>query len=509
MSCKSGIEPLKLGFSNVTLLSNGQALSNGVAVQVGTPGQILALTPSTLSNNTLLTNSAFCASNNSACISTIGGGFNPSDSSTYESTTIDAWNGSLENVAYYDALLNVHGTYFNDDLTIGVNQKAQTIPGFPFLLANLKSSFYPQLGIGSNSTFINSVVDAGLAPSRSYSFFAGIYSSLRAGVLIIGGSAERFYQGTLYTKNNTNPIGGISFRVENMVYEEHGRTTSLMPDNANYFDAFVDPFYPTLVVANSTAERFGSVTNGTYDSELGLYTYPTATAPKGNITITLDNNLTTTIPYYALFDPPAYDNGILSIYRNGTTSTTYGVVATWSVYGAAPPTGNGALFGMPYAAMVYIMQDYERNTVSIANANQDAEIGGSVTPICSLKDSTSSGSNHTGAIAGGVVGGVVGLALIALLAWFLWRRKKTAANVGSAPLEKDTSDEAPSELKSELATSGTVVHNRASVEKPADPVGQATEMSNETSRVEMSGSQQRPPAELPSDANVVRSELPA
>lgn len=519
MPCKSGIAPLQMGFSNVTLEPNGQSVtSNGIAMAVGSPGQIIAITPSTLSNNTIIMNRGHCAYNDIACVGTIGGGFNASQSSTFMQTTLDAWNGSVQDAAYYDALLNVPGTYFNDDLTIGVKQEPQTFTGFPLLLASLKSSFYSQLGIGSNSTFIDRVVEAGFAPSRSYSFFAGIYSSVQAGVLVIGGYSDRFYEGELYTKSLDGMTNEIHFGVTKMVYEEDGQTTDLMPDNFTEFRGYIDPFYPTLIMPNSTATKFATATNATYLPKVGLFSYASTAVPKGNITVTMENNITTVIPNYALFDPPAYDNGILSVYRNGSESVVYGMITTWETYGST--VEDIAVFGMPYAAMIYIIQDYERQTASIGNANQNAQIGGDLTAICSLNKFSHGSSNHAGAIAGGVVGGVVGLALIALLGWFLWRRKKraTAANretkdvsevpgvaAGAAAIPQTP---AAGSEKPELSASDSVVRNRSSVEKPTDFNGDAAELSSGSTRVEMPGSD-IPPSELPGQENkVVMSELP-
>ncbi|WWC91691.1 uncharacterized protein L201_006637 [Kwoniella dendrophila CBS 6074] len=49
--------------------------------------------------------------------------------------------------------------------------------------------------------------------------------------------------------------------------------------------------------------------------------------------------------------------------------------------------------------------------------------GTNTTSSASGNDKSGGSSSNTGAIAGGVVGGVVGLALVAILAWFLFRRK--------------------------------------------------------------------------------------
>lgn len=525
MSCKSGIKPLQLAFSNITLTNNGQANSHGIAIQVGTPGQILAITPSTLGNNTILTNKGTCGSStNTSCIQSIGGGFDPSTSSSFIATTANAWNGSVTDYTFYQTLVNTPATYFNDKVTVASNQESFALPGFPLLLNPDQADIYSQLGIGANSTFIGRLIQAGLAPSNSWSFFAGVYSQVKTGLLILGGYADRFHQGELLWKNVTSENGDLWYDVTSMVYEDGSQTVDLMPAGSNWFRAFVDPYYPSMVVSNSTLQKFGKATNGTYLTKYGLWSYPSNAVPTGNITITLMNNLTTTIPNHALFDPPAYDNGVLSDFRKGSTSTVYGVLESWSAWVTEEPTDNRALFGMPYAAFVYLVRDYERNTAAIANADQTAQIDGDATPICSLQDSSHGSSNHAGAIAGGVVGGVVGLALIAFLVWFFLRRKKRAA-AAKQPEEKDAAFATPKTPaggeKSELATSGTVVHNRSSVEKPASPAVGTAEMSNATSRVEMPGTvapppvemhgtQEPPPTELPGgQGKAVRAELPA
>ncbi|EXJ53726.1 uncharacterized protein A1O5_12975 [Cladophialophora psammophila CBS 110553] len=71
------------------------------------------------------------------------------------------------------------------------------------------------------------------------------------------------------------------------------------------------------------------------------------------------------------------------------------------------------------------------------------------------------GSSHTGAIAGGVVGGVVGLGLIARFAYFLGTRRsrKTAAPGVSPP--------PPSELKS-----SHIPNSPSTMQKPSPEMGQ-------------------------------------
>lgn len=492
MSCSTQIEPLQLRFSNVTLTNDGRANSNGIALQIGSPGQILSLTPTTLLNNTAVTNRETCSSStNTSCIESIGGGFNPSDSSSFRTATSDSWNGSVE--TDLDSLINVPSTYFNDILALS---SSRTLPGFPLLLQPAGAAVFSMLGLGANSTFINRLVEAGLAPSRSWSFFAGVYSDIRAGALIIGGYAERFYQGTLHSKNVTDACA-VCFEVARMEYRQGSTTTNLLPDGNGNFTVAVDPYYPFLIVPDSMLDKFGNATNGVWSSLLGMHSYSPDSVPTGEIVVTLANGLATTIPNNALFNPPAYDNGLLSAYRND--SMVYGVFSGLSDWGVQ--SDDSAVFGMPFAAMVYLIHDFERHTVSIANANQGAEVGGDATAICPPDSESGGTSNHAGAIAGGVVGGVVGLALIIFLAWFFRRRKKRKTVQAEA-----SADDSKSELPYDAITKQPPESSAKASGKP-DPLSQ--EMSADSARVELAGTEDMPPREMPADSKIIRSELPA
>lgn len=94
-------------------------------------------------------------------------------------------------------------------------------------------------------------------------------------------------------------------------------------------------------------------------------------------------------------------------------------------------------------------------TTSLATTTSAAVSSGTNTPSSTSSSPTSSpssggggGSSHTGAIAGGVVGGVLGLALLALLGFFLARRNRNK-NAGGAGRVGSGDSLAP-----EMATAG-------------------------------------------------------
>jgi len=168
--------------------------------------------------------------------------------------------------------------------------------------------------------------------------------------------------------------------------------------------------------------------------------YLASNVPSGNLTVTLSNGLETTIPNYALFDPPALDGGILQYGRN--TSLVYGLFESLAYTSQDDSYAEiEAILGLPYSAWVYIIRDFERNNVSIATAaNVTAQnFPSRYTPICSINDKKSTLSHHrsnAGAIAGGVIGGIALLALICLAVWWFFLRKRKSKNTGAVdPLE--------------------------------------------------------------------------
>lgn len=519
MSSSSQPQPLLLKYTNNTVSTDDGAISNGIAFQLGEPPQLFSLTPSTLLNNTYFNSLSTCGSNpNDTCIASIGGGFTPSASSTFRASNINAFNGSAETNG--DVLIGQPALYFNDVLTI---DSGRALYGFPALLQR-NVNIYGALGIGKNSTFINWLADSGFIPSRSWSLFTGVYAKARGGALILGGYADRFYTGQLHTKNITDgAFCPACFNVSGLEYEAGGVTVNLLPDANQSMWTVIDPYWPTLIVPDECLWKFGNATQGDWHYSDFSFHYPSNNVPTGNITVTLDNGLKTTIPWSALFDPPAYDNGILANGRNN--SEVYGMLQPWWAYTAANVPANTAVFGMPYAAFVYIIRDYERDQVKIANANQDAMITGNTTTISSTgSEGGKKGGSHTGAIVGGVVGGVVGLLLILALLWFFLRRRKrsqqTKGAEGAASKTEDSDESAKSELPVYSATPHDTPHatplTSNTSEKPelptagaeADPP-QELPVNRSNTTQELPGEPQTPVKELPGEGKVIRSELPA
>ena len=121
------VKPLTLPWSNVTVSTNGVAVTRGIELGIGTPNQIFSLRPSTTLNNTLLSNVLDCGSEtNTTCVGGKGGVYDSSKSSTYAVSIKDRWNGStLDTETATGAYV-----YFNDVIDF---QSDATVYGFPLV----------------------------------------------------------------------------------------------------------------------------------------------------------------------------------------------------------------------------------------------------------------------------------------------------------------------------------------------------------------------------------------
>ena len=121
------IAPLSLPWSNVTVSTNGVAVTRGIELGIGTPNQIFSLRPSTTLNNTRLSNVVDCGSEaNTSCVGGKGGVYDSSKSSTFVVSIKDRWNGSAADTETATGSY----VYFNDFIDFRSNG---SIWGFPLV----------------------------------------------------------------------------------------------------------------------------------------------------------------------------------------------------------------------------------------------------------------------------------------------------------------------------------------------------------------------------------------
>ncbi|KIW68716.1 hypothetical protein PV04_04640 [Phialophora macrospora] len=450
MTCANTASPLLLRWTNITVSSDNRALSRGIALELGSPPQILSLLPAIGNNNTFVFNAADCAtSTNDSCIGPKGGVFDPSKSTTYRQTSQTTWNGSqtreLEGGSYI---------YFNDYLGVTTSS---TIYGFPVFMDQY-GRFQSGLGLGPSSTFLNATVNAGDAPTTSWGLWTGSRSVDNPvdGLLVIGGYDSARVAAD-FTEFKSRQDCYTCTEIVNMTYEWDGGSASLL-SASEVMQISIEPYERSLPVRDDIFQTFLNVSGGYWDPDQGLIAYPVSNPPTGNLSVTLQGGYQTTIPASELFIAPRTYNSA------GQYSISNDSILVSHIQNGTDPTKLIA-WGIPFLTMNYLKVEWDRGAWSLAPAyRQDfGAVGGAlVQPLCtglttpsptvsptslppspnptstglgSSSGSAASGSatpepHHTnvGAIAGGVVGGVVGLTAILVLGWlFLRQRKRTRA----------------------------------------------------------------------------------
>jgi len=127
MACANDAPPLQLPWKDIAITINDNAVSRGIAVEIGTPPQFFSLRPGLGGNNIFVFDVTDCGTtSNLSCVTELGGVIDPSNSTTFEKTIQSAWNGTQG--SWIDT--NYTYTFFNDKLTIG----NASIPGFPLYI---------------------------------------------------------------------------------------------------------------------------------------------------------------------------------------------------------------------------------------------------------------------------------------------------------------------------------------------------------------------------------------
>ena len=307
------------------------------------------------------------------------------------------------------------------------------------------------LGLGPGSSFLDAAVASGSAPAKAWGLWVGSRSVVEPveGALWIGGYdtsrvADKFTDFTTYPSCPTCVI------VTNITYEHTGGSASLFSNDTETLLVALEPYTRSLNVPQDVFLRFANASGGTVGTDpgtTGLLTFPLLT-DLGNLSITLKNGYQTTIPSDELFLPPRAFN------KEGIYNVTNSTYLLGALANSTEAPQKAFDWGIPYLVMNYMVLDYDQKLFRMAPAVQGpfGEGQGSlVEPLCkgvaaqttsaaitpsptkASATATATPVHHNktnvGAIAGGVVGGVLGLALVAIFLFLLLRsgRKERAA----------------------------------------------------------------------------------
>ncbi|KAK5096491.1 hypothetical protein LTR70_001665 [Exophiala xenobiotica] len=327
--------------------------------------------------------------------------------------------------------------------------------GFPIGIPRLQwdngySILHP-LGMGPNSSYLNTLLDAGSIGARVWSLYWGRMwtdDNPLDGSMVLGGYDERLTMGPNYTapldysgicstglKTNVIDIT-LNFRGgKDVKLLEDETPACIVPTRQNLLglEASYQTLFQNLTETDTVGDSFGV--------HWGSMLFDADNAYDGDITISLATGLSVRIPNDQ-FVPPAveYDrNGsrIFNESRKAVLMERLGV--------------NTVTLGRYFLTASYLMVDYEEDTFTMWNANPTTAsslkpvVRKDATNICS-NSTLGTGANNTptqedpdspspprklstGAMAGIIVGAVALALVTALAALFLWRKKRQQANV--------------------------------------------------------------------------------
>lgn len=294
------------------------------------------------------------------------------------------------------------------------------------------------LPLGQNSSFLAAVTQAKVAPSSVWGLDAGDRSlSPRDGKLVVGGYDSSRVSGNLTTFplgtwTNQQPCP-LQVTVSELLYSTpDGFNYSLFGTAPDGVTGCIEPQQQRFTFLPSMVERFAMLT--AYNSSYPGLIFPTDSRPSGTLRIELDNGYTTTIPNDHLFIPKRGSD------KNGQyVVTNSSILETGIAYNVDDSDADvQVILGGLFLTYNYIVVDYDNNQFQMAPTVQgDQGSGAEITTVCKptpfipgpevshqAHSSGTNGTSRAAAIAGGTVGGVVGLTAIAALCYFLARKRR-------------------------------------------------------------------------------------
>jgi hypothetical protein len=517
------VAPLYLPIQNNTL-DDGVASNRGIYCQLGNQQEGFRIT-FTL-NTTRIRNSRDCDLQGNAtavtgCEGASGGVY--STNGTFEAAPPGTFNSTLDPAPMGAQVINGYdtATFF----------AGLTVPKFPFQVWSKQDATNKStMAFGADSSVLKALRHVNVIPSRFMGIFMGSRSQNQPldGHIIIGGYDRSCVKGPF--KNFTMKAGNLGILcplqvgIRNIQVTNLNGTssTSLMADVGSIVPACIDPLQNQFTLTQAMYARWASFTqhpsNFTTpttinDPNSNLQLYPIANEPLiGNITITLDNGYTTTIPHYELVSQQRGTDpeGKYAVINSSVLMAAVGTGAT--DYGQDIP-----LLGGVYLSQNYLTVDYDSGSFGLAPANTAASTVKDLVTMCSDSSATSTqsssasstqisspspdtsapSSTNVGAIAGGVVGGVL-LVIIAVIIFVrrcrqtfsLWlpRRKGSASTSAQASDPEHelgkivtSAGTAPPEPTMQLGQTGSVSLTNAKAQSP----NEVHEVPADSSRMEL------------------------
>ncbi|RYN72949.1 hypothetical protein AA0117_g8123 [Alternaria alternata] len=461
MACANGSTPLLLPWTNNSVSADGTVLSRGISFSIGTPPQPFSLTPSTLSDNLFINNAAECtAATNTSCIGQLGGIYDSTASTTFAEVNYAVWTGSRESVDLASASSYI---FFDDAAAFGLKPDANKFTTFPMYtngstdtnadpFMRNEPDFRATLPLGLDSSFLNFLVDAGQASSRTFGLWAGSESeeTPQDGLIVVGGYDESRLKSaaTTFPMFSDCPTCAILTAI---TYNAGGTSTTLFASKTDTLVVHLDPFSSDIRLPAAMLDALAAAEKTAVWNETSRhFELPTDPAPAGTITVTLSDTGTpggdaskpsvatykSVIPATELYNRPRAYNAA------GVYEVDNATVFNLAVTNQTGPAGSVTIgtLGLPFFTQNYLIVDPDAQNFQLAPAvvapadpkGADAK----VKQVCRVLPGTKQKS-QVAAIAGGVVGAIIGTLLIVGLVLWLRKRRNNSANQRHSRGESD------------------------------------------------------------------------
>jgi len=301
-------------------------------------------------------------------------------------------------------------------------------------------SYRATLPLGMDSSFLNYLVDAGQASSRTYGLWAGSESeeAPQDGLIVVGGYDESRLKSaaTTFPMFSDCPTCAILTAI---TYDVGGKSTTLFADAKDTLVVHLDPFSSDIRLPAAMLDNLAAAETTAFWNETSRhFELPTDPAPAGTITVTLSDMGTpggdaskpsvatykSVIPATELYSRPrAYNAAGLYEVDN---ATVFNMAVTNQT---GPSTMTIGTLGLPFFTQNYLIVDPDAQNFQLAPAVVTAAdpkgADAKVKQVCRVLPGAKA-KTQIGPIVGAAIGGIVGALLIVALVWWLRRRKNNA-----------------------------------------------------------------------------------
>ncbi|KAM0132661.1 hypothetical protein ACHAP3_006331 [Botrytis cinerea] len=447
----------------------------GIPVTVGTPAQNIVVLPWAELNNTWLYDyDSLCDSSiifdDTICRVRRGNFFFENGSTTYEKgrNMVAVGAATVETASYgaESGIADLMTTSLagSDIFSPGSTNLSEFPIGIPRKNWDHGYTILHAMGMGTNSTYLNSLVETGKIASRVWSIFWGrmwIDQPLD-GQVVMGGYDQEKVIGQNYTQEldyseATGCWTGMKVTISDIeLVDRTGTTTSIFPPNFALPVCIVPQRQLLIEAPGSILDTFQNKTNTqTTGVSYGLHwlaqLYDATNYFQGDLSIKLSSGLEVTIPN-SQFMPP-----FVTIERNG--SRVFNQSEREFLYGVT--SDQPSTLGRYFLTAAYLMVNHDENTFTLWQANPStatnlvptitkdtaescanvttngtvvvngtlttepgaSDTAGAIQPETDAKSDKQTGLSH-GALAGIAVGVVLAVVILAGIAWSMLRKKK-------------------------------------------------------------------------------------